>query len=192
MEVLEIGNLGNAELELVERHRYGDPAAFEEIFVRYETMVYGLAARIVGLEEAADATQEIFVRIYRHLPGFRGRSTLKTWVYRVALNGCRSRLRRRRWTHQSLAEEDDEAPGHVIQDPRPGPEQVAAGRESGRRLRRALAELPRVFREAVVLRDLEGLAYEEIAEVTGVRIGTVRSRIARGRERLRRNLEGES
>lgn len=80
----------------------------------------------------------------------------------------------------------------MIQDPRPGPEQVAAGRESGRRLRRALAELPRVFREAVVLRDLEGLAYEEIAEVTGVRIGTVRSRIARGRERLRRNLEGES
>ncbi len=192
MEVVEIGSVGSAELELVERHRHGDTEAFEEIYGRFESMVYGVAVRIVGLEDAADVTQEIFVRVYRHLPGFRGRSTLKTWIYRVALNCCRSRMRRRRWSHQPLAEESGDAPGHVLEDPRPGPEQKAAGREAGRTLRAALDELPRVFREAVVLRDVEGLAYDEIAQITGVRIGTVRSRIARGRERLRRRLEDES
>lgn len=181
--------LGETDLDLVDRHRYGDREAFEEIYHRYSTLVYNLALRMAGdPEQAADLTQEIFLRIYRHLGKFRGRSTLKTWVYRVALNHCRSRLARRRPAPQSLSGEDGE-PERQIADPRRGPEELAMAEDEGRRVTEALARLPAPFREAVTLRDLEGLSYQEIAEILRVRIGTVRSRIARGRDRLRELLE---
>lgn len=177
--------VGARDLDLVERHRYGDEAAFEEIYDRFGGMVYNLAWRLSNdPEEAADLTQETFLRIHRHLGKFRGGSTLKTWIYRIALNHCRSRLGRKRvW--QPLAEETERR----LPDPRRGPEERALARDAERRVASALAALPRRYAEAVVLCDLEGLPYQEIAEVLGVRIGTVRSRIARGRERLRRVLE---
>jgi len=174
---------------LAERHRYGDPAAFEEIYRTYEEMVFNLALRLSGdRERAADLSQEIFLRIYRHLGQFRGRSSLKTWIYRVAVNHCRSRLARRR--PPSRPGVDDEERLARLADPRRSPEQRAMANDEARRVEGALAELPRPFREAVVLRDLEGLAYDEIAEVLGARLGTVRSRIARGRRMLREALQG--
>lgn len=180
-----------ADLELVDRHRRGDPTAFDEIFARYQRMVYNVALRLSGdRERAADLSQEIFLRIHRHLGRFEGRSSLKTWIYRVAINCCRSRLGRRRLVTQSLPD----AAAEVIEELRdqgPSPERRAIARDAGRRLGQALAELPAVFREAVVLRDVEGLSYQEIADVLGVRIGTVRSRLARGRERLRQSTEIE-
>lgn len=182
----EAAELGGEERALVERHRYGDPTAFEEIYRRYCEMVYNLALRLAGEpEDAADLTQETFLRIYRHLGKFGGRSTLKTWIYRVALNHCRSRLARRR-----PAEPLPDARGGRLEpvDPGRGPESQALAGDAGRRVAAALSVLPPTFREAVVLRDLEGLAYQEIAEVLGVRLGTVRSRIARGRDALRRAL----
>lgn len=177
--------VGARDLDLVERHRYGDETAFEEIYDRFGGMVYNLAWRLSNdPEEAADLTQETFLRIHRHLGKFRGGSTLKTWIYRIALNHCRSRLGRKRvW--QPLAEETERR----LPDPRRGPEERALAHDAERRVAAALAALPSRYAEAVVLCDLEGLPYQEIAEVLGVRIGTVRSRIARGRERLRRVLE---
>ena len=177
--------VGARDLDLVERHRYGDEAAFEEIYDRFGGMVYNLAWRLSNdPEEAADLTQETFLRIHRHLGKFRGGSTLKTWIYRIALNHCRGRLgRKRSWL--PLAEETE----RTLPDPRRGPEERALAHDAERRVASALAALPRRYAEAVVLCDLEGLPYQEIAEVLGVRIGTVRSRIARGRERLRRVLE---
>ena len=172
--------------DLALRHRYGDPEAFEEVYLRFGEMVFGLALRMSGdREEAADLTQETFLRVYRHLGGFRGRSSLKTWVYRITINCCRSGLRRR------ARRPRDEPPDRLeaLVDERPGPEQRTLTRDLGRRLAAAIGSLPIGFREAVVLRDVEGLAYEEIARVLGLRLGTVRSRIARGRERLRRQLE---
>ena len=179
------------DVELVERHRCGDLQAFDEVYARFAEMVYNLAVRLSGSrDEAADLTQEIFLRIYRHLGSFGGRSTLKTWVFRIAVNHCRDRLSRHVPPMQSIddgAEED----GVPIADPSRGPEELAVAADEGRRVSAGLARLPQVFREAVVLRDLEGLSYEEIAEVLGVRVGTVRSRIARGREQLRLLLERE-
>lgn len=175
------------DLELAERHRWGDEAAFDEVYREYGVMVYNLALRLAGdPEEAADLTQEVFVRVFRHLGRFRGGSSLKTWVYRVALNHCRSRLGRRPPSPGRL--DDGDAPGRLA-DPRRGPEERALAGDAGRRVTAALAGLPAPFREAVVLRDLEGLSYREIAEVLRLRIGTVRSRIARGREQLRVLLE---
>jgi RNA polymerase sigma-70 factor (ECF subfamily) len=178
------------ELALVERHRHGDPSAFDEIFERYQSMVFNLALRMSGSrEEASDLSQDTFLRVYRHLGRFKGRSSLKTWIYRIALNCCRSRRARRRPVTQELPEAValDE-----LQERTSPPERVALARDAGRQIARALKDLPEPFREAVVLRDIEDLSYQEIAAVLHVRIGTVRSRIARGRERLRRIVEGGS
>ena len=172
--------------DLALRHRYGDPEAFEEVYRRHADMVFGLALRMSGdREEAADLTQETFLRVHRHLGRFRGRSSLKTWIYRITLNHCRSRLRRRaRRRLEGPLEKLEQVP-----DERHGLEDRALGADLGRRLAAAIGELPLVFREAVVLRDVQGLSYGQIGEILGVRIGTVRSRIARGRERLRGLLE---
>ncbi|HBL28284.1 MAG TPA: RNA polymerase subunit sigma-24 [Acidobacteria bacterium] len=179
----------DVDVELAERHRCGDTQAFNEVYARFEEMVYNLAFRLSGnYEEAADLTQEIFLRVYRHLGSFGGRSTLKTWIFRIAINHCRDRLSRWRPLTQPLG--DDPGEGEVTYaDPSRGPEELAVAADEGRRVAEGLARLPSAFREAVVLRDIEGLSYEEIAEVLGVRIGTVRSRIARGRDQLRALLE---
>lgn len=179
----------NPDLDLATRHRYGDPQAFEEVYSRFAQMVFNLAYRMSGrADEAEDLAQEIFLRIHRHLARFNGRSTLKTWIYRVTLNHCRSKLGRRRYPTQPLADENDGEGARLI-DERRGPEDIALAHDAGRRVSLALRQVKPVFREAVVLRDLQGLSYDEIAEILKVRIGTVRSRIARGRERLRIVLE---
>lgn len=173
------------ELDLVERHRYGDPAAFEEVYVRFESMVYNLCLRMSGRSaDAEDLAQEVFLRIHRHLGRFDGRSTLKTWVYRVTLNLCRSKLGRKRYPTSPLRDEVDEGGVELIETRR-GPEDRAVDRDAAQHVLDALDKVPPKFREAVILRDLEELSYDEISEVLGVRLGTVRSRIARGRERLR-------
>jgi RNA polymerase sigma-70 factor, ECF subfamily len=178
------------DLELARRHAAGDLRAFDEVYARYAGMVYNLALRLSGnAEEAADLAQEIFLRVHRHLGGFSGRSALKTWIFRVALNHCRERLSRFRPLTQPLAEEAGEAGGAPLADPGRGPEELAVAADLGRQVARGLALLPAPFREAVVLRDLQGLSYLEIAAVLGVRVGTVRSRIARGREQLRGLLD---
>ncbi|HEV7519027.1 MAG TPA: sigma-70 family RNA polymerase sigma factor [Thermoanaerobaculia bacterium] len=194
MEAATVTNavVHDLDLELVERHRVGDAQAFDEIYHRFDQMVFNLALRLSGDgEQAADLTQEIFLRVFRYIGQFRGRSSLKTWIFRIAVNHCRSCLGRKHLPMQPLAEEaDEERSGAVIADPGRGPEELAVAADCGRRVTAGLARLPESFRVAVVLRDLEGLSYEEIAEVLGVRIGTVRSRIARGREQLRSFLEG--
>jgi RNA polymerase sigma-70 factor (ECF subfamily) len=177
------------DLELIERYRLGDPSAFDEIFERYQRMVFNLALRLSGdAERAADLSQEIFLRVYRHVGRFKGQSSLKTWIYRVSVNCCRSRLARRRLPIQSPAD-----PGidllERVRDTGAGPERQAIARERLGQVMAALRELPAPYREAVVLRDVEELTYEEISEVLDVRLGTVRSRIARGRDRLRQLLE---
>jgi RNA polymerase sigma-70 factor, ECF subfamily len=177
------------DIDLVERHRSGDLNAFDEVYERFGEMVYNLALRLSGnREEAADLTQEIFLRVYRHLGSFGGRSTLKTWIFRVALNHCRDRLSRH--YPATLPIDDRKEEGEpAFADPARSPEEMALAADEGRRVSEGLSLLPQVFREAVVLRDLEGLSYEEIAEVLGIRVGTVRSRIARGRDQLRCLLE---
>lgn len=177
------------DLDLARRHRYGDSSAFEEVYRSYASMVFNLCLRMVGnREEAEDLAQEVFLRIHRHLGRFSGRSALKTWIYRVTINYCRSKLSRKRWFMRSIKEEDEEG-GVQLEDTARGPEDQTLAHDDARTVMKALLQVKPKFREAVVLRDLEGMSYDEIAEVLKVRIGTVRSRIARGRERLRTVLE---
>jgi RNA polymerase sigma-70 factor (ECF subfamily) len=178
-----------ADLDLAQRHRYGDETAFEEIYDRFGGMVFNLALRLSGEpEEAADLSQETFLKIHRHLSGFRGRSSLKTWVYRVAVNCCRSRYKKQSaWRSRLLPESEEKL--ERLPDRRRSPEERAIARGAVGRIAQALAELPTIYREAVLLRDIEGLTYEEMSQVLGLRLGTVRSRIARGRDKLRVLLE---
>ncbi len=178
-----------SDLDLVNRHRYGDAAAFDEVYERFGVMVFNLALRMTGdPDEAADLSQETFLKIHRYLAGFRGRSSLRTWVYRVTINCCRTRYRRQEsWRRRRDTGQTERL--EQLPDRQRSPEERAMARNVGDRVGAALARLPAVYREVVVLRDIEGLTYREIATVAGLRIGTVRSRLARGRDRLRALLE---
>ena len=180
----------------VTRFLAGDVTGFEQIVRHYSAMVFSLAARIVGPGEAEDVVQETFLRAWHGLGRFRGESSLKTWLYAIALNRARARrgnlarLRAKFFAPRSDPAEDDAlaAALDAVADPGKSPEEAAALGEERRRLRTAMKRLPEEFREAVLFRDVDGLSYQEIAEVLSIPIGTVRSRIARGRALLKEDL----
>ncbi len=185
---------------MVARLRSGEMTAFDDLVMEYQPLVYSLALRILGdAEDARDATQETFLKIYRHFTGFRGEASLKTWICRIAINQARSTERwwRRRYRRETTSldgpagsnENDLRHPGEFLISPGATPEDEVLSREREKRLERALAGLKKDFRIAVILRDIEGLSYEDVAYVTGVSVGTVKSRIARGREMLREVLQ---
>jgi RNA polymerase sigma-70 factor (ECF subfamily) len=171
----------------------GDVLGFEQIVRYYGAMVFSLAARLVGPSDAEDVVQETFLRAYHGLAKFRGESSLKTWLYAIALNRARARMgtlgRLRAMFVPGRSREDDPfASLDDAADPAASPEENAVLKERRTRLRAAIRALPEEFRAAVLLRDLEGLSYEEVAEVLGIPIGTVRSRLARGRALLKEKL----
>jgi len=192
MAVAASVRLKSTEAELLERHRQGDEHAFRELYDQFESMVYNLALRMSGNRaDAEDIAQETFIRAFRYLHKFRGRSSLKTWVYRIAINCSNSRLKRRtKW--RMFRVDDGEAELEQAPDAKRSPEERALATDLGSLVREELDRLPTYYREAVLLRDFEELSYQEISAVLGVRIGTVRSRIARGREQLRLRLEARS
>lgn len=184
------------ENSLIARLKAGEMDAFDELVEEYQALVYALALRVLNdAEDARDATQETFLKVYRHFAHFRGEASLKTWICRIAINQARSTERwwRRRQRGQTssldaplgLFDDDERTAGELLASPAATPEAEALSHERGRQIERALGQLKKDFRVAVILRDIEGLAYEEIAYVTEVSVGTVKSRIARGREMLR-------
>jgi RNA polymerase sigma-70 factor, ECF subfamily len=200
------------ESRLVARLRAGEMDAFDQLVEEYQALVYALALRILNdAEDARDATQETFLKIYRHFGNFRGEASLKTWICRIAINQARSAdrwLRRRRrndmtsldatWGQSASANGgmnggangyDQRSPIDYLQSGYATPEDETLLRERGRQIERGLRQLKKDFRIAVILRDIEGLSYEEIAWVTEVSVGTVKSRIARGREMLREAIQ---
>jgi len=186
------------DVGFVDKLRAGDTEAFGTLVDLYSDDIYALLYRLTDSpDEAADLTQDTFLKALRSMRHFRGDARLKTWLYRIAINESRNRFRwwkrRRRDLTISLdsALGDSETPlSTMIPDRGPTPEEVTLSKEREYELSVALGELSPAFREAVVLCDVEGLSYEETAAVTGVGIGTVKSRISRGREQLRRRLSG--
>ncbi len=166
---------------------------FEEVYSRFRGPVWRLARRLTGgEEEALDATQEIFLRVWRGLAGWRGEAQLSTWVFQIAWNYLRSHRRREmgRLRPVPLDPGDGSAEAVTVADPGPDPERRAVAAERLGRLEEALAGLGEAHQVVIWLRDGEDLSYEEIAAVLDVPIGTVRSRLARAREALRRGVEG--
>jgi RNA polymerase sigma-70 factor (ECF subfamily) len=181
----------------------GEPVIFEEIVERYHGKVFQLVYRYIGdYDEACDLTQDTFVRAYGAWREFRGESQIYTWLYRIAINLCHNHQkklqRRRRVEHASLdhreSEPDDKASGgqwnsREVEDWRPLPLQVLESQELRVRLHEALRDLPDNYRTVIILRDIEGLTYEEIARVTDCTLETIKSRLFRARNAIRRLME---
>ncbi|MDO8611298.1 MAG: sigma-70 family RNA polymerase sigma factor [Dehalococcoidia bacterium] len=175
------------EASLIERSQRGDLDAFNALVVAYQGQVYSVCLRMLGSPQPAeDATQEAFIAAFRAVSRFR-RGSLRAWLFRIAANVCYDELRRRRSRPQVPLEASagDERPAAEPASPDEPLEERAVRQELARCLEGGLASLPADQRLAVILRDVQGLAYEEVAEATGASLGTVKSRISRGRAALR-------
>lgn len=180
------------ERALLRRAQTGDGAAFEDIVRAYEKTVYHLALRQLGnREDAEDAAQEVFLKAYTGLSAFRGDSKLSVWLYRITNNVCIDFLRRRRET-VSLSQENDEGEPLELElpDERFDPAALAERRDLRERIGKALDALPPEAREILLLRELGGQSYDEIAATLDLDLGTVKSRIFRARKKLCALLEG--
>jgi RNA polymerase sigma-70 factor (ECF subfamily) len=180
--------------ELVERCQDNDHRAFTAIVDRYKHKVHWLVRRMVGNAEDEDLTQEVFVRAYRAMPGFQGRSSFRTWLYRIAHNLCLTELRRRsrRGEHVSLEEEGEEKVHWMLSGPREDLEHEIERRDISGKVRTLVEKLPVPYRTALTLFYLQQVRYEEIAEIMDVPLGTVKTYIHRGRLRLRELVLAES
>jgi RNA polymerase sigma-70 factor (ECF subfamily) len=184
---------------LVERWRTGDLGAIERLVGKYQGRIYNLILRICSnQDDAAELTQETFVKIIENIEDFKGRSAIYTWVFRIAVN-LTLNYRKRRATvgftslDAEVAVDDEQAKqclATVLKDERsPDPAEVAENRELCRLVQKALGKLNEEHRTIIVLRDIEGMDYEQIAEVLAVELGTVKSRLSRARATLRQILE---
>jgi RNA polymerase sigma-70 factor, ECF subfamily len=185
---------GQDETELVTELRAGSETAFDWVVTHYHAPVYSLILGMLGdTSDAADASQEVFLKAFKGIRSFRQGSSLKTWLYRIAI---REALNHRRWFKRHLqknvsidAEPEQGATAIEIEDFSATPFDQLATHEIQLAVQGALQQVPEVFRSAVILRDLEGLSYEEVAEVLDCSVGTVKSRILRGRRALKEILE---
>lgn len=183
------------EVAFVDRLQIGSDEAFETLISLYQAPIYNVAYRILGdASEASDAVQETFMKIFKGIKTFRGESGLKTWIYRIAISESLNRQRWwKRWRHHAPVSVDDTSPNGArlveVRDSRPTPETACAQMEMEREVQRALNGLTFEHRVAVVLRDIEGLSYEEIAETLGLSLGTVKSRLWRARSEMKAKLE---
>lgn len=179
------------EKVLLARAKKGEIAAFESLMTAYENRIYSLALRSTGSEQdAADITQEVFLRAWKNLDSFRGDSSLSTWLYRVTSNLCVDFARKKAAEGMPTSIDDEESPAADFVDPsRMGqPEAAAENSELREELQFALAQLSEEHRRVVLLRDVAGMTYTDIARTLGLEEGTVKSRLARARAGLRKIL----
>jgi RNA polymerase sigma-70 factor (ECF subfamily) len=196
-----VGNLAGVigvppeEAAVVEQLKAGSEDAFAWLISRYQQPLYSLIYRILpNPSDAADITQEVFVKVFRGIAHFHGQASLRTWIYRIALHEA---LNQRRWwtrherqqvTIDGAREDQHSSPAENIADPHESPFEAVAHAEIAARVEAALREVPETFRTVVVLRDIEGFGYEEIAEILSANLGTVKSRLMRGRAHLKTRL----
>lgn len=182
------------DLSLVERCRINDDAAFREVVTRYKTKIYNYIYRMTGSsEDAEDLTQEVFIRMYMSIDSFRGQSSLNTWLFRIAGNLCIDRFRRTKNRTPAFSLDEpigDAAQAHEVADTSYEPHRLLESGEMADQIQEALGKLPEKLRAALLLHDIEGMPYEEIAQVAGCPLGTVKSRLFNARMQLRQLLSG--
>ncbi len=197
-----MGNLAGAlalqsnEAALIEELQAGSEEAFAWLITHYHHSIYSLLARTVrDRADAADLTQEVFIKVFRGVRGFHGESSLRTWIYRIALREASNQ--RRWWTRhkrQEIPIEMETREGQdgrtwqlkdMLVDPAESPFDLAVHQENRARVEQALRQVPEPFRTTLILRDIEGFVYEEVAAIEGVNLGTVKSRLVRGRAYLK-------
>lgn len=176
------------EEKLIARAVKGDAAAFNELLAGHEKKMYAVCLRMcANHEDAQDCLQEAMLRVYRSISGFKGQSAFSTWLYRVTMNTCLDELRRRKGKVTTSLDGLLDS-GWSPSDEEDTPEKHAIGAEQRRAVQAMIAELPEDMRAAVVLRDIQGYSYEEISRMLEINVGTIKSRISRGREKLREKI----
>jgi RNA polymerase sigma-70 factor, ECF subfamily len=177
--------------ELVARSQGGDLESFNELIVRWERPIYALAYRVIGREEdARDVCQDTFLRAYRALPGFKGQAKFSSWLYRIALNLCRDWIRRQRRAPVSQMPEDIDATElAAATEPTESIEDLVARRELSAIVEHAMAGLSEEQRTAIILKEYHGMTFQEIADLQGCPLSTVKTRLYQGLSQLRRQLE---
>jgi RNA polymerase sigma-70 factor (ECF subfamily) len=189
---LSWSDVASGETALIQRCAQGDEDAYAELVDCHQRMVYQLAVHLLGdHNDALDLSQEVFLRVFRTIDGFRGQSSLRTWIYRIVVNQAKNRQRwwRRRHRSQQVSLDDHiRSNGEIKSGDLVNPDRLLGQKQLASRLQSALDALPFDQRSAIVLREVDGLSYEEIAYSMGVALGTVRSRLARARETLRAQL----
>jgi RNA polymerase sigma-70 factor, ECF subfamily len=190
--VVSWSDVGVREAALVQRCAEGDESASAQLVAEHQRMVYQLALNLLGdRDEALDLSQEVFLRVFRTIHRFRGQSSLRTWIYRIAVNQARNRhrfWRRRHRADQVSLDQHLADHGDFLSTRDATPDRVLAQKELATQLNQALDGLPFDQRTAIVLREIDGLSYEEIAYSLGVAVGTVKSRLTRARQALRTEL----
>jgi len=197
-ESAEIQFEKNEDTMLITRSVSGDQEAFAQIVKNHQRMVFNVAYRFLGsYEEAEELTQEVFLRVYRFLKSFEGKSSLRTWIYKITVNSALNRqqwLKRRKHYHQVSLDNPEPDTDMTLENKIPGtggsPESAALNLELQEKIQGCLDKLPKRLRIAIILRDVEGLSYDEISEALGINQGTVKSRIARARSAVKNALSG--
>lgn len=182
------------EGSLCARVAAGDGAAFEILVERYQHRVFGFCARMLGdRAEAEDVAQDVFLTLYRNAGDFRGESSFTTWLFRIARNQTLNRIkyleRRGRSARRNMDDSDEDRHSLWVTEDSARPDEVLAEGQTAQMVREAISELQEEHRAVVVLRDIEDLSYEEISDITGLPLGTVKSRIHRARTALARRLK---
>ena len=182
----------SSEKALVQKAKAGDRDAFAALVSAYEGKIYNLSLRYLGnREDAMDASQEVFLRVFRFLPGFQEESGFSTWIYRIGVNVCKDMLAKRAKRGElslELPDEEEDYRTAEVADSRYDPEAIVEQADLRESLAEAIGQLPQQQREMIVLRDIQGLSYEEIGQVLSLEAGTVKSRLSRARENLRKKL----
>jgi RNA polymerase sigma-70 factor (ECF subfamily) len=187
-----------SEAQFIARLAARDESAFNELVVTYERRVFALVFRMIGRrDEAEDMAQEVFVQVFKAIDQFRGEAKLSTWIYRIAVNLCKNRLKYLSRRRASSLEDMDEIADRLSGDSAKGvsvagisrPDELIEGMQLERLVKQAIAQVDPDFREVLILRDVEDLSYEEIAAITNLPDGTVKSRIHRARAQLRALVE---
>ena len=184
--------------EWVRAFQAGDKTAFDALVLRHKDKLYNLCYWFLGdRQEANDSAQDVFIKVFRSLKKFRFESTFSTWLYRIAANTCKNRLKssdfryqKKRVRFDNPGEAEDGQYAWEIHDKTPSPMVELEKKERMMLIQKAIASLPTDQRTVVVLRDIEGLSYEEVANIAGLNFGTVKSRLSRARQQLRKKLRG--
>jgi RNA polymerase sigma-70 factor (ECF subfamily) len=192
-------NIERESIGLVKSYLTDDRRAFDRLILLHKRLVFNLCYRLLGdYDDADDCAQEVFIKVSRSLKGFRFESSFKTWIYRITVNTCKNRLNsleyrlRSRSVRINMARDMDDNRKHSdIKDDAPSPALSLVKKEIDSLIQTAVNALPAVQKTVVILRDIEGRSYEEIVEITGLKLGTVKSKLSRARQQLREALKGK-
>lgn len=197
-EITNSSSLHEEDRELVRAFQTGDRTAFDALVIKHKDKLFNLCYWFLGdRQEANDSAQDTFIKVYRSLKKFRFEAAFSTWLYRIAANTCKNRLKSSEYRHKKKMVWLDN-PGKIedgqyaeeIHDETPSPMFEIEKKERTVLIQKAIASLPTDQSTVIVLRDIEGLSYEEVSNITGLNLGTVKSRLSRARQQLRKKLRG--